>query len=266
MSLLPLLGLLGASSFQTCQPVDRSVGRSVLVSALGFNPGSKEVVITFASMSVPSFFAPNYFAISVATIIFPIWLSCLYLNFSSQSSGAGGKKKRRGRWMGGFGIQNRSTFSIPEYETVRNWGSLYWREKQRSAGWSKLPKVTACQSKRDKYHSGWSRLMVFALSTLPGTLNHMLLRYIRSSLEVKNFQTFQPFIPLAFLCLGPSYCPFSWGPAPTCWRSLILHHHRSSVLEALLPSERVRGRVLFNLKDALPLRSLKDRLDFVVID
>ena len=99
MSLLPLLGLLGASSFQTCQPVDRSVGRSVLVSALGFNPGSKEVVITFASMSVPSFFAPNYFAISVATIIFPIWLSCLYLNFSSQSSGAGGKKKEEaGKW------------------------------------------------------------------------------------------------------------------------------------------------------------------------
>lgn len=95
MSLLPLLGLLGASSFQTCQPVDRSVGRSVLVSALGSNPGSKEVVITFASMSVPSFFAPNYFAISVATIIFPIWLSCLYLNFSSQSSGAGGKKKKK---------------------------------------------------------------------------------------------------------------------------------------------------------------------------
>lgn len=55
MSLLPLLALLDASRFQTCQPVDRSVGRSVLVCALGFNPGSKEVVITFASMSMPSF-------------------------------------------------------------------------------------------------------------------------------------------------------------------------------------------------------------------
>lgn len=55
-SLLPLLGLLGASSFQTCQPVDRSVGRSVLVYALGFNPGSKEVVITLASMPVPRIF------------------------------------------------------------------------------------------------------------------------------------------------------------------------------------------------------------------
>lgn len=95
-SLFPLLGLLDASHFQTCQPVDSSVGRSVLVYALGFNPGSKEVVITLASMSVPSFLASNYIAISVATIIFPIWLSCLYLYFSSQSSGVGEKKKREG--------------------------------------------------------------------------------------------------------------------------------------------------------------------------
>lgn len=121
MSLLPLLGLLDASRFQTCQPVDRSVGRLVLVCALGFNPGSKEVVITLTSMSVPSFLAPNYFAISVATIIFPIWLSCLYLYFSSQSSGVGKKKKKEkaGKWED-LGSKTKATFSIPEYETVRN--------------------------------------------------------------------------------------------------------------------------------------------------
>lgn len=120
MSLLPLLGLLDASHFQTCQPVDRSVGRSVLVYALGFNPGSKEVVTTLASMSVPSFLASNYFAINVATIIFPIWLSCLYLYFSSQSSGVGKKKKEKaGKWED-LGSKTNATFSIPEYETVRN--------------------------------------------------------------------------------------------------------------------------------------------------
>lgn len=118
---------LGCFSFQTCQPVDRSVGRSVLVYALASIQAAREVVITLASMPVPRIFAPNCFAISVATIIFPIWLSCLHLYFSSQESCAL-EQGRRGWGRGGggagkwedLGSKANTTFSIREYETVRN--------------------------------------------------------------------------------------------------------------------------------------------------
>lgn len=57
MSLLFLVGPLDSPSFQACQPVDRSVERSGLVCALGFSSGGKGVVITLASIPVPSFFS-----------------------------------------------------------------------------------------------------------------------------------------------------------------------------------------------------------------
>lgn len=57
MALLFLAGALykaGTLPVQTCQPVDRSVERSVLVCELGFNSEDKEVVKPLASISVPS--------------------------------------------------------------------------------------------------------------------------------------------------------------------------------------------------------------------
>lgn len=83
--------------------------------------------------------------------------------------------------------------------------------------------------------------MVFSLATLPGTLNHMLFRYICSSLEVKIFQTFLPFIHLIFQGVGPRLLSSVMRSCSHLLMVLATAASQGTASDALVPSERVGG-------------------------
>ena len=72
-------------------------------------------------------------------------------------------------------------------------------------------------------------------------LNRMLFRYICSSLEVKIFQTFLPFIHLIFQGLGPRLLSSVMRSCSHLLMVLTTAASQGTASDALVPSERVGG-------------------------
>lgn len=160
-------------------------------------------------------FSPNYLAISIAAIIFPIGLSCLYLYLSSQSSGAG-EEEGASKWEE-LGHKANVTLQHPGISELEGIERHYTDEKNEV----QLDEVNC---PRSHSMSVQETQVGLRMGQFNGLFSHhaacdsepYAVDLLFSRGEKENFRIFQPFMCLVFQCLGPGLLSFSWDHAPIC--------------------------------------------------